>query len=130
MWNDHWSIMKPAYFIIWVSFNINLRFSKYDVPGPQRLYSINMWSTPAVWKQYNKLAVLHFFLVNPTLIYILFSLVKCQTQQLLKQKKIRQKKGKPSSLLSDKDLKGTFVNRVCSPFFWNGGSQTITIQSF
>ena len=27
MWNDHWSIMKPAYFIIWFSFNINLRFS-------------------------------------------------------------------------------------------------------
>ena len=33
-----------------------------------------MWSTPAVWKQYNKMAVLHFFLVNSTLIYILFSL--------------------------------------------------------
>ena len=28
-----------------------------------------------VWKQYNKMAVLHFFLVNFTLIYILFSLV-------------------------------------------------------
>ena len=27
MWNDHWSIMKPAYFIIWFSFNINFRFS-------------------------------------------------------------------------------------------------------
>ena len=33
-----------------------------------------MLSTPAVWKQYNKMAVLHFFLVNSTLIYILFSL--------------------------------------------------------
>ena len=33
-----------------------------------------MWSTPAVWKQYNKMAVLHFFLVNSPLIYILFSL--------------------------------------------------------
>ena len=33
-----------------------------------------MWSTPAVRKQYNKMAVLHFFLVNSTLIYILFSL--------------------------------------------------------
>jgi len=32
-------------------------------------------STPAVWKQYKKMAVLHFFLVNSTLIYILFSLV-------------------------------------------------------
>ena len=27
MWNDHWSIMKPAYFIMLYSFNINLRFS-------------------------------------------------------------------------------------------------------
>ena len=34
-----------------------------------------MWSTPAVWKQYNKMDVLHFFLVNSTLIYILFSLL-------------------------------------------------------
>ena len=32
-----------------------------------------MWSTPAVWKQYNKMAVLHFFLVNSTLLYILFA---------------------------------------------------------
>ena len=40
----------------------------------KRLYSINMWSTPAVWKQYNKMAVLHFFLVNSPLIYILFFL--------------------------------------------------------
>ena len=31
-----------------------------------------MGSTLAVWKQYNKMAVLHFFLVNFTLIYILF----------------------------------------------------------
>ena len=37
-----------------------------------------MWSTPAVRKQYNKMAVLHFFLVNSTLIYILFSLVMYQ----------------------------------------------------
>ena len=34
-----------------------------------------MWSTPAVWKQYNKMAVLHFFLINSPLIYILFSMV-------------------------------------------------------
>jgi len=33
-----------------------------------------MWSTPAVLKQYNKMAVLHFFLVNSSL-YILFSMV-------------------------------------------------------
>ena len=32
-----------------------------------------MGSTPAVWKQYNKMAVLHFFLVNSSL-YILFSM--------------------------------------------------------
>ena len=32
-----------------------------------------MLSTPAVWKQYNKMAVLHFFLVNSSL-YILFSM--------------------------------------------------------
>ena len=27
MWNDNWSIMKPTYFIILFSFNINFRFS-------------------------------------------------------------------------------------------------------
>ena len=32
-----------------------------------------MWSTPAVWKQYNKKAVLHFFPVNSSL-YTLFSM--------------------------------------------------------
>ena len=30
--------------------------------------------TPAVWKQYNIMAVLHFFLVNSPLTYILFSM--------------------------------------------------------
>ena len=44
--------------------------------GPKRLYSANMFSTPEVWKQYNKMAVLHFFLVNSPLIYILFSFIK------------------------------------------------------
>ena len=43
--------------------------------SPKRLYSTNVWSTPAVWKQYNKMAVLHFFLVNSSLIYIQFSLI-------------------------------------------------------
>ena len=38
-----------------------------------------MWSTPAVWKKYNKMALLHFFLVNTTLIYILFSFYVGQT---------------------------------------------------
>ena len=72
MWNDHWSIIKPAYFIIWFSIKINFRFSKNWCSRAQK--GANMWSTPAVWKQYNKMAVLHFFLVNSTLIYILFSL--------------------------------------------------------
>ena len=68
MWNDHWWIMKPAYFIIWFSFNNNFY-----------LFCINMWSTPAVWKQHNKTAVLLFFLVNSPLIYILFSMSKSFT---------------------------------------------------
>ena len=55
--------------IIWFSFNINFRFSIKWYSRAQ-----NTWSTPAVWKQYNKMAVLHFFLVNSPLIYILFSL--------------------------------------------------------
>ena len=43
-----------------------------------------MWSTPAVWKQYNKMAVFHFFLVNSTLTYILFSLIKSLYANLVK----------------------------------------------
>ena len=39
-----------------------------------------MLSTPAVWKQYNKMAVLHFFLVNFSL-YILFSMVLINTKE-------------------------------------------------
>jgi len=42
--------------------------------GPKGYIAQIFWSTPAVWKQYNKMAVLHFFLVNSPLIYILFSL--------------------------------------------------------
>ena len=38
-----------------------------------------MWSTPAVWKQYNKMAVLHFFRVNSTL-YIIYSLWAYRTE--------------------------------------------------
>ena len=101
MWNDHWSIMKPAYFIIWLIFNINLRVSLNDVPRPKRLYSTNMWSTPAVWKQYNKMAVLHFLLLNSSLIYsILFVSVPAdrysfffslQLQLLTKILKLREK---------------------------------------
>ena len=41
-----------------------------------------MWSTPAVWKQYNKMAVLHLFLVNSPLIYILFSLYNYNRKRL------------------------------------------------
>ena len=38
-----------------------------------------MWSTPAVWKQYNKMAVLHFFRVNSSLIHsILFLFVNLE----------------------------------------------------
>ena len=72
-----WSLVnyKPAYFIIWFSFNINFRFSIKWYCRAQKVICINMWSTPAVWKQYNKMAVLHFFLVDAPLIYILFSLV-------------------------------------------------------
>ena len=77
MWNDHWSIMKPAYVIIWFFLTLILDFLYNDILGPNRLYSINMWSTPAVWKQYNIMAVSHFFLVNSPLIYIyiLFSML-------------------------------------------------------
>ena len=39
--------------------------------------------TPAVWKQYNKMAVLHFFLVNSPLIYILFSLFQPKEKRVL-----------------------------------------------
>ena len=52
---------------------IILDFLYNDIPGPNRLYRINMWSTPEVWKQYNKMAVLHFFPLNSSL-YILFSM--------------------------------------------------------
>ena len=43
-----------------------------------------MWSTPAVWKQYNKMAVLHFFLVNSSLyIYsILYGKYACPKLKL------------------------------------------------
>ena len=67
--------MNPAYFIIWFYFNNNFRFSIKWYSRAHRLYSINMWSTPAVRKKYNKMAVLHFFLVNSPLIYILFSML-------------------------------------------------------
>ena len=52
-------------------------------------YNTNMWSTPAVWKQYNKMAVLHFSLVNSTLIYILFSIGCKIIGQFAKEKKKR-----------------------------------------
>jgi len=81
MWNDHWSIMKPAYFIIWFSFNINFRFSIKWCSRAQKVKYTIMWSTPAVWKQYNKMAVLHFFLVNSPLIYILFYTCSMETVQ-------------------------------------------------
>ena len=41
--------------------------------GPKGYIAL-ICEVPAVWKQYYKMAVIHFFLVNSTLIYILFSL--------------------------------------------------------
>ena len=82
-WNDHWSVMKPAYFIIGFLLTLILDFLWNDIPGPKRLYSTNMWSTSPAWKQYNKMAVLNFFfLVNSTQIYILFSLTSSSTRGL------------------------------------------------
>ena len=43
---------------------------------------------PAVWKQYNKMAVLHFFLVNSSL-YILFSMAMEQDSVMLHSVYIR-----------------------------------------
>ena len=75
MWNDHWSIMKPAYFIIWFSFNIDFRFSiKWYSRAQKVILHKYVKYTAAVWKQYNKMAILHFFLLNSTLIYILLSM--------------------------------------------------------
>ena len=53
--------------------NFQENFCINDVPESKSICSTNMWSTPAVWKQYNKMAVLHFFLVNSS-IYIFYSL--------------------------------------------------------
>ena len=85
MWNDHWSIMKPAYFTIWFSFNINFRFSIKWYSRAQKVVQHKYVKFPAVWKQYNKMAVLHFFLLNSPLIYILFSL---QTVYPTKKKRV------------------------------------------
>ena len=92
-------LWNQLHFIIWFYFNKSFRFSINDVPGPKRLYSINMWSTPAVWKQYNKMAVLNFFLVNSTLIYILFSIptnietLMTTLKLMLKESQIMKKAG-------------------------------------
>ena len=43
-----------------IIFKNSFFLGKY-VPEPERLKSTNMWSTPAVWKQYNKMAVYTFF---------------------------------------------------------------------
>ena len=45
-----------------------------------------MWSTPAVWKQYNKMVVFHFFPINSPLKYILFSLASNLPQTNLMHK--------------------------------------------
>jgi len=69
--------MKPAYFIIWFSLNINFRFSIKWYSRAQKViwHKYVKYTCSMKWKQYNKMAVLHFFLVNSLLIYILFSLV-------------------------------------------------------
>ena len=86
MWNDHWSIMKPAYFIIWFSFNINFRFSINDVPGPKSLYSANMWSTQVQYgNSTTKWPLYTFSSKFPSNIYsILFDLPTLQTSWYLK----------------------------------------------
>ena len=71
-----WSLVKyetSLFHNLVFFYNDNFRFSIKWYSRAQRLYSINMWSTHSVWKQYNKMAVLHFFLVNFSL-YILFSM--------------------------------------------------------
>ena len=58
----NYSNMKVGYFIIWFSFNINFRCSyKMMFQGPKSYIAQICGSTPAVWKQYNKMDVLHFF---------------------------------------------------------------------
>ena len=68
--------MKPAYFIIWFSLNINFRFSIKWCSRAQKViwHKYVKYTCSMKWKQYNKMAVLHFFLVNSLLIYIFYSL--------------------------------------------------------
>ena len=46
-----------------------------DVPRPKRLYSTNVWITPAVWKQKNKMANLHFSSKLHSIYFILFEFI-------------------------------------------------------
>ena len=72
------SIMKVFYtqtnhgYICWIQREYNTK----------RLYSTNEWSTPAEWKHYNKMAVLHFFRVNYTLCIIYYLWVNAIFQKL------------------------------------------------
>ena len=57
----HWLIIEPAYFIIWFSFNINFRFSINWCSRAQKVIQHKYVKyTCSIWKQYNKMAVLHF----------------------------------------------------------------------
>ena len=71
-----WSLVnhKPAYFIIWFSFNINFRFSIKWYSRAQKViwhkyvkYTCSMETCTTKWPFYT-------FLVNSPLIYILFSM--------------------------------------------------------
>ena len=75
MWNDHWSIMKPAYFIIWFSFNINFRLSKKWCSRPQKVIKHKYVSYTCSMETVQQNGRVTLFPVNSSLIYILFSLL-------------------------------------------------------
>ena len=52
-----------------------------DVPRPKRLYSTNVWITPAVWKQKNKMANLHFSSKLHSIYSILFEFIWLKLQK-------------------------------------------------
>ena len=77
MWNDHWSIMKTAYFIILFSFNINFRFSIKWCSRAQKVIQHNYVKYTYCMETVQQNGRFTLFLVNSTLyMYILFSLVK------------------------------------------------------
>ena len=68
----------------------------------QKLYSTNVWSTPAVWKQYNKMAVSHFFQLNSIL--LIYSLCFSTRTSLFLTKKIKDDKMLTKFLLESKHI--------------------------